>query len=110
MAYEIEKFPFLAAQVCSIPYFISDDFGYLCMYDYRNRRMRIHHAKDNTLIADLPQGCIHKTDSHDERKNVRDAYSCVAITGRGDSEKIITYNKVSGDWTEFSVKKNVCYY
>ena len=54
MAYEIEKFPFLAAQVCSIPYFISDDFGYLCMYDYRNRRMRIHHAKDNTLIADLP--------------------------------------------------------
>ena len=106
-AYEIEKFPFLAAQVCSIPYFISDDFGYLCMYDYRSRRMRVMNAKDNGLIAELPEGCLHVAKSHDERKNVRDAYSCVAITGRAADSKIVTYNKASGDWTEFNVYRKL---
>ena len=87
---------------------MSDDFGYLMSYDYRNRRMVIQDAKDNTKkIAELPVEALHKSQSHDERRNVREAYSCVAITGKQGNEKIITYNTQNSHWTEWKVKRKL---
>lgn len=74
-AYDIPKFPFLAAEISSLPYFISDDFSFLVEYDYRGRRLRLNYTSDGTKIGELPQEAIFMGDSIDERRNAREAYT-----------------------------------
>ena len=70
--------------------------------------MLIQNCQDsNTLIAELPQEAIFKSKSHDERRNVREAYSCIAIKGRADAERIVTYNTQNGYWTEWPVERTL---
>ena len=100
-AFDIPKFPFLAAEVSSLPFFISDDFNFLLMYDYRSRRIRLNHASDGSMIGQLPLEAVAISESNDERRNTREAYSCVAIEGH---DKVITYNNQTGIVTEWPVE------
>lgn len=88
--YKISKFPYIASDVCSLPYFLSDDFHFMCDYDYRQRRLRLLTTKTASLIRTLPQEALHRSDNADERKNVLAALACVKVVGR---DKVCTYNQ-----------------
>ena len=80
----------MATEVSSLPYFISDDFSYLIEYDYRGKRLRLNHASDGSLIGELPREAISVSDTLDERRNARNAYTQVSIHSH---TRVITYNK-----------------
>ena len=64
--FRIAKFPFIAAEVCSLPFFLSDDFEFMCDYNYRRRNLRVlktrtkdvknqDEKEENSLILNLPR-------------------------------------------------------
>ena len=79
----------MAADVCSLPYFLSDDFSFMCDYDYRQRRLRLLNTRTCSLIRTLPEEALHKNENADERKNMLSALACVKIVGHS---KVCTYN------------------
>ena len=89
--YKISNFPYLAAEVCSLPYFLSDDFQFMCDYDKGEQRVKLMLTKDSEQhICYLPKEALYKSESADERLHTLEALSCVMIEG---SEKLCTYNQ-----------------
>lgn len=99
--YKISNFPYLAAEVCSLPYFLSDDFQFMCDFDKGEQRVKLMSTKDSEHIGYLPEEALYKSESADERLHTLEALSCVMIEG---SEKVCTYNQYSGLYTEWPVK------
>ena len=102
--YKIKNFPYLAAEVCSLPYFLSDDFRFMCDYDKGAQKVKLMRTRDSELIGYLPKEALYRSESTDERMNTLEALSCVMIEG---SEQVCTYNQQSGLYTEWPVKYGI---
>lgn len=63
----IPKFPFLAAQVSSLPYFISSDFKFICDFNYQTKRMRIRETESGNRIGTLPREALYLAHDLDQR-------------------------------------------
>lgn len=67
-------------EVCSLPYFMSDDFEIMCDYNYHKRCLRILRTNDQCdqqVIGTLPELALYKSNYNDQKKNVLHALSCV---------------------------------
>jgi len=62
----IPKFPFFAAQVSSLPYFISSDFKFMCNFNYQTKRMRVRETESGRTIGSLPREAIHMSSDLDQ--------------------------------------------
>ena len=100
----INKFPFLAAQVCSLPYWISSDFSFICDYNQQTKRMRVRETRNERKIGTLPREALHLSTGLGERACVRQAFACTNIVGK---KAIETYNIETGLLTYWPLKPGV---
>ena len=105
MGFRIDKFPFLANEVSSLPYFISDDFRFMCDYNSRSRRLRILKTDDSSVLGVLPLEALHKSKNEDQRDNMLQVFSCVKIERNecDGSHIVVTFNVETGLYTEWPV-------
>ena len=101
--YKIRNFPFLALEVCSLPYFLSGDFKFMCDYDYSKKVMNVVKTENGELISSLPKSALAVTQNNFEKENVMEAFSSVAVRG---NEKIETVNQDTGLKTIWPVTNN----
>lgn len=92
----LPNFPFYAAEVSSLPYFISDDFKTMCEFDSVSKVMLIVRTKpepgEDRIVGDLPSEALHIETDSPNIDVIKEAYACVAIRG---SHEVITYNSKS---------------
>ena len=98
----IPRFPFLAAEVCTLPYWISSDFSFICDYNYQTKRMRVRETRTERKIGTLPRDALHQSTDLSERAAVRQAFACTNILS---NKAIETYNIETGLLNYWPIKK-----
>ncbi len=98
----ILRFPFLATDVCSLPYFISGDFKFICDYNYQKRRLRVREMETGQKVDSLPREALMVAKNINDQRAVKQAFSCMRFR---DNQHVETYNQATGILSLWPISK-----